>query len=88
MLPLYGQAILPELQAKFDLKGRAGHVRRLLLMHRLDREGARAYVQRALDEGSKEVRIAAIDCLGDSPTTCRSCWNRRKRRQRTCARRP
>src|SRR5262249_44476608 len=56
-----------ELQAKFDPKGRAGHVRRLLLMHRLDREGARAHVQRSLDEGSQEVRIAAIGCLGDSP---------------------
>ena len=42
-------------------------MRRLLLMHRLDREGARPHVQRSLDEGSKEVRIAAIGCLGDSP---------------------
>jgi hypothetical protein len=67
ILPLYGQAIVSELQAKFDPKGRAGHVRRLLLMHRLDPEGARPYVQRSLDEGSQEVRIAAIGCLGDSP---------------------
>jgi len=67
ILPLYGQAIVSELQAKFDPKGRAGHVRRLLLMHRLDREGARAYVKQSLDEGSQEVRIAAIGCLGDSP---------------------
>jgi hypothetical protein len=28
LLPLYGQAILPELQAAFDPKGGAGHVRR------------------------------------------------------------
>src|SRR5205807_1360286 len=48
-------------------KGKSGHVRRLVLMHRLDRDGARAYVQRSLDEGSKEVRIAAIGCLGDAP---------------------
>jgi hypothetical protein len=67
ILPLYGQAIFPHLQAAFDPKGRAGHVRRLLLMHRLDREGTRAHVQRSLDDGSKEVRIAAIGCLGDSP---------------------
>ena len=67
ILPLYGPAIVPELQARFDVKGRAGHVRRLLLMHRLDPQGARVHVQRSLDEGSKEVRIAAIGCLGDSP---------------------
>ncbi len=67
ILPLYGQAIVPELQAKFDPKGRGGHVRRLLLMHRLDPEGARPYVQRSLDEGSQEVRVAAIGCLCDSP---------------------
>ena len=42
-------------------------MRRLLLMHRLDPEAARPYVQRSLEEGSPEVRIAAIGCLGDSP---------------------
>jgi hypothetical protein len=67
ILPFYGPAIFTELQAAFDAQGRAGHARRLSLMHRLDREAARALVQRSLDEGSKEVRIAAIGCLGDSP---------------------
>lgn len=67
IVPLYGQAIVSELQAKFDPKGRGGQVRRLLLMHRLDPEAARPYIQSSLDEGSQEVRIAAISCLGDSP---------------------
>lgn len=67
ILPLYGQAIVSELQAKFVPKGRGGSVRRLLLMHHLDPEGTHLYVQRSLDEGSPEVRIAAISCLGDSP---------------------
>jgi hypothetical protein len=67
ILPLYGAAILPELQATFNPKGRAGHVRRLLLMHQLDPAGARPSVRRSLDEGSPEVRVAAISCLGDSP---------------------
>ena len=67
VLPLYGPAILPELRAKFDPKGRLGHARRLLLMHRLDPEATREQVKLALDEGSKEVRIAAIECLGHSP---------------------
>jgi hypothetical protein len=63
VLPLYGKAILPELQAKFDQKGRGGHVRRLALMHQLDPEGTREIVKRALDEGSKEVKVVAIECL-------------------------
>ena len=68
ILPLYGPAILPELRAKFDLKkGSKGHARRLALMHQLDAEGTRELVKQALDEGSKEVRIAAIECLGDAP---------------------
>ncbi len=67
ILPLFGQALVPELQATFDPKGRGGHVRRLLLMHQLDPETSRPFVQRSLDEGSKEVRIAAISCLGDAP---------------------
>ena len=67
VLPIYGRAIVPELKAKFDPKGRLGHARRLTLMHRLDPEGTRGLVQRTLEEGSKEVKIAAIGCLGDSP---------------------
>ncbi|HUE71141.1 MAG TPA: HEAT repeat domain-containing protein [Pirellulaceae bacterium] len=67
VLPLYGKAILPGLKAKFDQKGRAGHVRRLALMHRLDPEGTRQIVKTALEEGSKEVKVAAIECLGGEP---------------------
>jgi len=64
VLPLYGKAILPELRAKFDLKGRAGHPRRLRLMHTLDPVGTRDLLKQALDSGSKEVKIVAIACLG------------------------
>lgn len=67
ILPLYGSAILTELRAKFDQKGRGGHVRRLALMHHLDPAGTREFVKKALEEGSKEVRVAAIECLGESP---------------------
>jgi hypothetical protein len=67
VLPLYGRAIVPELMNKFDLKGRGGHALRLLLMYRLDPEGTRATVKRSLDEGSKEIRVVAIECLGNSP---------------------
>ncbi|MBY0514243.1 MAG: HEAT repeat domain-containing protein [Gemmataceae bacterium] len=64
VLPLYGRAILPELRAKFDLKGTKGHPRRLKLMHALDPAGTRELVKQALDGGSKEVKVAAVSCLG------------------------
>jgi hypothetical protein len=64
ILPLYGKAILPALRSSFDIKGRAGHPRRLRLMHQLDQVGSRDLVKQALEEGSKEVKVAAIECLG------------------------
>lgn len=65
VLPLYGRAILPELRAKFDIKGRGGHLRRLALMHTLDPFGTRDTVKKALEVGSKEMKVVAIECLGD-----------------------
>lgn len=65
VLPLYGKAILPELKSKFDIRGKSGHLRRLTLMHMLDPAGTRETVKRALDEGSKEMKVVAIECLGD-----------------------
>jgi hypothetical protein len=64
VLPLYGKAILPELRAKLDIKGRGGHLNRLHLMHRLDPQGSRDVIQQALNDGSKEMRVAAVECLG------------------------
>ncbi len=51
ILPLYGAAILPELQATFRAKGRGGHVRRLLLMHQLDPAAAKPLVRRGARRG-------------------------------------
>jgi len=67
VLPLYGKAILPEVRAKYDPKGTKGHPRRLALMHALDPAGTRELVKAALDGGSKEVRVAAVSCLGADP---------------------
>lgn len=64
VLPLYGKAIVPELRAKLDIKGRGGHVNRLQLLHRLDPPGSRDLVQLALSDGSKEMKVTAIECLG------------------------
>ncbi|HYH65114.1 MAG TPA: HEAT repeat domain-containing protein [Urbifossiella sp.] len=67
VLPQYGPAVLDELRAKYDPKGTKGHPRRLKLMHQIDAAGAREVVKEALNSGSKEVKVAAISCLGAEP---------------------
>ena len=64
VLPMYGKAVLPDIRAKYDPKGGKGHPRRLSLLHKLDPEGSRELVLAALDGGSKDVKVAAIGCLG------------------------
>ncbi|MCI0740809.1 MAG: HEAT repeat domain-containing protein [Gemmataceae bacterium] len=67
VLTLYGKAIVPDLRARFDLKGRGGHSRRLRLLHALDPAGSRDLVKQSLETGSKEVKVVAIECLGAEP---------------------
>jgi len=63
VLPLYGRAIYDDLRAGYNVKGKGGHVRRLRLMHRLDAEKTHELVKEALESGSPEMKIAAIECL-------------------------
>jgi len=67
ILPIYGKAILEDLEKSLDLKGKQGHARRLRLIHKLEPQQSKELIQKALEEGSKDVKIAAIECLGDSP---------------------
>jgi hypothetical protein len=67
VLPVYGKAILPELRRAYDPKGTRGHPRRLKLMHALDPACTRDLVKQALEGGSKDVKVAAISCLGAEP---------------------
>ncbi len=67
ILPKYGKTIVPEIKDKIDIKGRAGNVRRLRLLHQLEPSLARSIVLDAFENGSKEMKIAALGCLGDSP---------------------
>jgi len=66
VLPLYGKAVLTELRSTFNPKGHGGHALRLKLMPETDPQGTRDLVQQTLDDGSKELRVAANECLGDS----------------------
>lgn len=64
VIPLYGKAAVPELKVTLNLKGRAGHLHRLRLLHTLDPEGTRDTIRQALESGSKEIKVVAIACLG------------------------
>lgn len=64
VLPLFGEAVVPDLLSSLDIKGKMGHARRLALIHQLAPAIARDHVKRALEEGSKDVKLAAIECLG------------------------
>jgi hypothetical protein len=64
VLSAYGTAIMPGLRAKYHPKGAKGDARRLKLMHAIDSAGTRELVKQVLEAGSKEVKVAAIECLG------------------------
>ncbi|MDR3459238.1 MAG: HEAT repeat domain-containing protein [Verrucomicrobiae bacterium] len=64
ILPAYGPGILLRIKATFDLKGKREHARRLQLMHQLDPAGTLELCKTALENGSPEVKAAAIACLG------------------------
>src|SRR5690349_6678577 len=64
ILPAYGPGIAPLLKAKLDLKGKKCDARRLQVLHQLDPDGTIELCKTALEEGSPEVKAAAIACLG------------------------
>lgn len=66
ILPTYGKAIYDDLVKDYDPKAKGGAVRRLKLMHRLDPEKTREHVQAALDSGSADMKVTAIECLKGS----------------------
>ncbi|HTV43399.1 MAG TPA: HEAT repeat domain-containing protein [Candidatus Sulfotelmatobacter sp.] len=64
ILPAYGPGIIPRLKTGLDLKGKKHDARKLEVMHRLDPVGTLDLCKNALEDGSPEVKIAAIACLG------------------------
>ncbi|MCB1099944.1 MAG: HEAT repeat domain-containing protein [Verrucomicrobiae bacterium] len=66
ILPIYGGGIYTAVRDDFDLKGKVGHARRLRLLHKIDPASTRNIVLKAFESGSKEVKVAAIACLGNS----------------------
>ncbi len=64
ILPAYGAGIVPLLKQKLDLKGKKSDARRLFVMHQLDPNGTIELCKTALEDGSPEVKICAIGCLG------------------------
>lgn len=64
ILPGYGPGIVPLLKSGLDLKGKKSDARRLQIMHELDPAGTLPLCKTALEDGSPEVKAAAIACLG------------------------
>ena len=64
ILPAYGPGIVPRLKATLDLKGKKSDARKLGLMHQLDPAGTLELCKTALEDGSPEVKAAAIAGLG------------------------
>jgi hypothetical protein len=63
ILPGYGPGIVPRLKMGFELKGKKSDARRLKVMHRLDPAGTLDLCKTALEDGTAEVKAAAIECL-------------------------
>jgi hypothetical protein len=64
ILPAYGPGIAPLLKSGLDLKGKKSDARRLQVLHQLDPAGTIELCKTALEEGSPDVKAAAIACLG------------------------
>ena len=64
ILPNYGPGIIPRLKTGLDVKGKKHDARKLEVMHRLDPAGTLDLCKQALEDGSAEVKVAAIGCLG------------------------
>ena len=64
ILPTYGPGIVPRLRATLELKGKRHDARKLTVMHQLDPDGTLELCKNALEDGSPEVKAAAIACLG------------------------
>ncbi len=63
VLPLYGKAVYSLVREGYDAKGKGDDARRLRVMHRLDPQTTHELVEQALEDGSKEVKLQAIECL-------------------------
>lgn len=64
ILPAYGSGIVPLMKQKLNLKGNKGDARRLRVLHQLDPAGTIELCKAALEDGSPDVKVCAIACLG------------------------
>src|SRR4051794_11815756 len=61
VLPTYGPGIAPLIKQQLDLKGKKGDARRLIVLHQLHPQGTLELCKTALEEGSPDVKAAAIE---------------------------
>jgi len=67
MIPEIGQAAVPVLHNGLNLQGGKGDARRLKLLYQLQGESVLELVKEAGESGSFELKVAAIELLGDYP---------------------
>lgn len=65
ILPHFGKGIAPSLKAELDLKGKRADARRLEVLHKIAPQEALPLCKAALEDGSPDVKVAAIACLGN-----------------------
>ncbi len=63
LLPTLGNAVVPELRATLNLRGRATDANRLLALARIEGKAAQPLLLEAVEKGSPELRTAAIFSL-------------------------
>jgi hypothetical protein len=64
IIPPYGSGIVPRLKATLDVKGKKQAARTLMVMHELAPAETLDLCKTVLDDGSPDVKAAAIRCLG------------------------
>ncbi|MDO3681040.1 HEAT repeat domain-containing protein [Paenibacillus ehimensis] len=67
VIPSIGPAVVPILHRQLNLQGGKGDARKLYLIHHLQGPVNAELILQAAGEGAAEVRIAAVDILGDYP---------------------
>ncbi|MFT3770008.1 MAG: HEAT repeat domain-containing protein [Minicystis sp.] len=65
LLPKLGSVVVPELRASLKLKGSSLDARKLRVLAEIEREGAKPLLIEAAENGSPEIRAAAIDELSE-----------------------
>jgi len=66
VIPIYGASVAPRLREDLDPKGGRYHARRLKALYKVSPDEARDLGREMIDDATKEMKVAAIECLKGS----------------------